>query len=302
MSGAPSLPFLGEACALLAAICWSYATILFRRAGETVPPLALNLSKNSLTLVLFVASVLITQAFPQVPPSARDRWMLLLSGAIGIGLSDAFYFMTLNRVGAGLQAIITTSYSPSIIALSILFLGERLSLPQSLGVTLILGAVLAVLYTRGDPHGLSPRTLARGVLFGLLATSTQAVSIVMIKPLLEVSPLFWANSWRLLGGLVVSILLYVVLPARRGDLAALRSKRLWVAIAPGSVLGSYVSLMFWLGGMKFTQASTAAALNQTSTLFTFLFAALMLHEPITRRRMLALALGLAGIAFVTFGG
>jgi drug/metabolite transporter (DMT)-like permease len=53
--------------------------------------------------------------------------------------------------------------------------------------------------------------------------------------------------------------------------------------------------------MKYTLASTAAALNQTATLWTFVLAVLVLHEPLTRGRLLGLCGGLAGIALVTFG-
>ena len=44
--------------------------------------------------------------------------------------------MCLNRVGAGLQAIVNTSYSPIIITLSVIFLGERLGAVQAIGAGL----------------------------------------------------------------------------------------------------------------------------------------------------------------------
>ena len=300
MSSPLVVPFLGEACALLAAVCWSYATILFRRSGRTVPPLALNLFKNLLALVLFVVTLFVLRTWPEGPISNNDRVLLLVSGAIGIGVSDVLFFMTLNRVGAGLQAIITTSYSPSIILLSVLFLHERLSAGQVGGVLLILLAVSVVAYTRSADDGLHRRTLARGVIFGLLSTATQAVSIVMVKPLLSRSPLLWANSWRLVGGVIASAAIFALLPARRQELSTIRNPAGWWVLVPGAVMGSYVSLLFWLGGMKFTQASTAAALNQTATLWTFVLAAVMLKEPISRGRVAALALGMAGVALVTF--
>jgi drug/metabolite transporter (DMT)-like permease len=70
---------------------------------------------------------------------------------------------------------------------------------------------------------------------------------------------------------------------------------------PGTVMGTYVSLLFWLGGMKYTLASTASALNQTATLWTFVLAALLLREPVTWKRLAGLLLGLGGVAMVTFG-
>jgi drug/metabolite transporter (DMT)-like permease len=60
-------------------------------------------------------------------------------------------------------------------------------------------------------------------------------------------------------------------------------------------------MLVWLAGMKFTQASIAAALNQTSTIFLFVFASLFLHEPITPRRILAIALAVCGALLVIIG-
>ncbi len=293
--------YIGEIFALASPLCWSFAVILFRKTGETVPALPLNLFKNVLATLLFLATLLLAggELFPSVP--AREYFLLFASGLIGIGVSDTLFFMTLNRVGAGLQAIITTSYSPSIILLSFLFLGERLSPVQLGGVVLILSAVLSVGTLREGKNGITRRTLLAGIAFGLLATSTQAVSIVMIKPFLGEYSLVWANCWRMLGGATASILLLPLLSDRRRALATLLNRRSWPVMIPGTVIGTYVSLLFWLGGMKYTLASTAAALNQTSTLWTFLLAALLLREPVTRWRVAGLLLGVGGVAFVTFG-
>ena len=48
-------------------------------------------------------------------------------------------------------------------------------------------------------------------------------------------------------------------------------------------------------------ASTAAALNQTSNIFVFIFAALMLKEAINREKIIGIVMGMAGVFLVTFG-
>ena len=92
-----------------------------------------------------------------------------------------------------------------------------------------------------------------------------------------------------------------LLPQRKKALATLRDVRIWPVMIPGAVMGTYVSLLLWLAGMKYTLASIASALNQTATLWTFLLAALLLHEPVTRRRVAGLLAGVVGVALVTFG-
>jgi len=296
------VPYLGEIFALAAPLCWSIAVILFQKTGKVVPPLGLNLFKNVVALVLFALTLLFAgQSFFHGRP-VSTYLLLVLSGIIGIGISDTLFFVTLNRVGAGLQAIINTSYSPSIILLSFLFLGERLTLLQIGGVGLILSAVLSLTWpSRSRREPLPRREMVIGVLLGVATTFTQAISIVMIKPQLGQLPLLWANFWRLSGGLAASIVLLAVLPGSRTALASLKEVRIWPSMIPGSVLGTYVSLLFWLGGMKYTLASIAAALNQTSTLWTFALAVAFLHEPVTGKRLVGLALGVVGVALVTFG-
>jgi len=293
-------PYLGEALALAAPICWSVAVILFRKTGETVPALVLNQFKNVLASLLFLVTMLLagSEILREAP---RSEYLLLFaSGAIGIGISDTFMFLCLNRIGAGLQAIVNTSYSPSIILLGFLFLGERMTAPQLLGAALIVTAVLAVSWTRGSKTD-RPRGRLRGILYGLVATTTQGVSIVMVKPLLDESPMLWVTFWRLLGGLLMGALLLQVFPSQRRALSTLADRRVWRVMIPGSIMGTYVALFFWVGGMKYTQASIAAALNQTATLFTFVLAVLVLKEPFTRRRALGVGLGMVGVLMITLG-
>lgn len=290
---------LGEIFALLAPLCWSIAIILFRVSGRSVPPVALNLFKNSLALVLFTITLFLLGTAPWEGMRSYDVMLLVLSGAIGIGLSDTFFFMCLNRVGAGLQAIVNTSYSPVIILLSVLFLDERLTLTQTAGAVLIIGAVLAVGWVRdGKARERVPHRVS-GILYGLAGTTTQGVSIVMVKRVLEDNPVVWATWWRLLGGLLVGAVIMLASREQRATLPSLANRKAWPVMIAGALMGTYVSLLLWIGGMKYAPASIAAALNQTATLWTFLLAVIVLREPTTKRRLAGLALGAAGVALVT---
>lgn len=301
MSNLGDIPYIGEIFAITAPISWSFAVILFRKTGEVVPPLALNLFKNILSIILFFGTLLVfgDGLIRDVP--MREYWLLLGSGAIGVGLSDTLFFMALNRVGAGLLAIITTTYSPTIIVLSMIFLNERLSFMQIVGVLFIINAVLTVGSMKGEENRQLKKRLPSGILFGILTTSTQAVSIVMIKPILDWTPLVWGNCWRLLGGMAMTLLLLPVLPQRKQALATLRNLKIWPVMIPASIIGMYISQLLWVGGMKYTLASMAAALNQTATLWTFVLGALLLKEPVTWKRLIGLVLGAGGVALVTFG-
>jgi len=295
-----SIPYLGEALSLLSAVIWAFAVILFRKSGEKVHPLALNMFKNSLALVLFLPTIWLFGETLLRPVPISSYTLLLLSGVIGIGIGDTFLFKSLNILGAGLTGIVICMYSPFIIILSVIWLGESLTMLQIMGAVLIISAVLiATLEKRNEQI---PRSnLLRGILFGVVSSAAMAVGIVMIKPLLERSPLLWTSEIRLLGGALSLGLILLFHPARRRIIDSLISTHSWGYTITGSFTGAYLALVVWLAGMKYTQASVASALNQTGTIFIFIFAGLLLKEPINLRRTIGIILAVIGVFLVFFG-
>jgi drug/metabolite transporter (DMT)-like permease len=283
-------------------VVWAFAVILFKKSGESVHPIGLNLFKDLFALVLFLPTMWLFGETLWRDAPAADYALLLASGALGIGLGDTFFFKSLNLLGAGLTAIVDCLYSPFIIGLSLLFLGERLSVLQGVGAALVVAAVLAASLQWGKGL-LSRRDLALGILYGVLGLAAMAVGIVMIKPLLERSPLLWATEVRVVGGAAALAVILLFHQRRRAIVSSVisTSKRGWGYMLGGSFMGAYLAMALWLAGMKYTHASVASALNQTANVFIFVFAALLLREPITRRRTLGIVLGFAGAALVSFG-
>jgi drug/metabolite transporter (DMT)-like permease len=294
------IPYFGELLALITAVVWAVAVILFKKSGESVHPIALNLFKNVLAAALVVPTLYLVGGSLWRPAAASDYLILLVSGVLGIGIADTFFFMSLNILGAGLSAIVDCLYSPFVIALSVVFLRESLSIWQVLGVLLIISAVLGV--TSGKWVADIPRRdLLRGMFWAAAALLLMAAGIVMAKPVLERSPLAWAMEWRLMGGILALLVIMALRRDRRAILSTLMGTRHWGYVVSGSWFGAYAAMFLWLGGMKYTQASTASALNQTSNIFIFVLAALLLREPITRPRIIGILLGVAGAYLVTFG-
>lgn len=295
-----SIPYLGEILAFVTAIVWAFAVIMFKKSGETVHPIMLNLFKCVLGFVLLIpTSYALGQGLIRSAPA--DQYLLLFaSGILGIGVADTFYFMALNRMPAGLIAILACLYSPTIIILSVFFLGETLTLLQVIGAVLIAIAVLTGLSRRGVEETTN-RELAIGIVLGVLGMTANAVGIVMIKHLLEVSPLLWVTEVRLFAGIISLAGILMLFPQRRRIFRSLYAINSWKYTLTGSFLGTYLAMVMWLGGMKYTQASIASALNQTSNLFVFLFAFMILKERIDLRRSIGIALAVGGAVLVSFG-
>jgi len=293
------LPRIGEILSLASAVIWALAVVLFRVVGRKIPPLGINLYKNILALALFGASMAVFGETLFVPQPWTRVALFVLSGILGIALSDWLFLTALAKLGAELTAIVDCSYSPFVIGLSFLFLGERMTALQTFGVALIVAAVLMITQKKGDAQ-LSRRDLVSGVVLGVVAMLLTAAGIVMVKPYLRDVPLLWVCTVRMAGGAAGTGLVAAFHPRRREILAPLRAGAGRWLLPLASILGAYISLLFWTAGMTYTQASIASALNQLNAIFIFILAAAILKEKVTPLKLAAVALAFGGALLVSF--
>jgi drug/metabolite transporter (DMT)-like permease len=292
---------VGELFALLTAVFWAGAVIAFKRAGEFLPPLAMVLFRVAVSSVLLVVTTLAVGQPPWRPAPLDDHLLILVSGVVAIALADTLFHASLNRIGAGLTAIVDCLYPPAVAVFAVLLLGEGLESSDLVGMVLVVGAVL--LTTRAvPPPGATRRTLLVGLLLGALGMAALSFGIVVVKPVLTDQPVIWVTTMRQLAALA-TLGVMAAAPGPRREFRRIRSldrRGLGHALL-GTVLGSYLSLMCWIAGMKFTTAGAAAVLNQTATVYIILLARVLLKEPLTRRRMLACGLAVAGVLCVVLG-
>jgi len=285
--------WLGEVLSIGSALAWAVAVIIYKRLGESLPPLLLNLLKNLLVLALLLASVALLRLPPPVL-TLPALGVLLLSGVLGIAVADSLYFAALNRLGAARAGILGNLYSPFVIALSVVFLGEGLRPLQWLGFVLVSAGVLVVGHGDGSAQGVAARRLRQGLLLGVAAIFLMAAAIVMIKPLLAGLPVLWVVLLRTAAGLAALSALFAW--RRQAPWQLLRGRHLrWPLLLTAAFFGQYLAVLMWVGGYKYAPATVAAVLNETSSAFIVLLAALFLREALTRRKLLGVACTLAGV-------
>jgi len=289
---------MGELFALLTAVIWAAAVILLKRSGEDVPPFALNLFRVVVSTALLVPTVVVAGQATWDGWSLSDVLLLFASGIIAIAISDTLFHMSLNIVGAGISAIIDCLYSPLTVLLAMALLHERLGALQLLGMVLVIAGVLAA-SRHEPPHGVTPRQLLVGLAWGTLSMAALALGIVIAKPVLDHAPVLWATAVRQIGCLVVMAAAAGLSRRRREILGAFRPSPTWRVSVPGAFLGSYLALICWIAGMKYTKVGIAAILNQSSTIYILILAAIFLRERFTVRKAVASVIALTGILLVT---
>jgi len=289
-----SVPFIGEILSVGAAMFWAVGVVLFKKSGETMRPLALNFFKNAVAMLLLLPTIPLAGESFAPADQPLEAWVLLAtSGAIGIAIADTLFFFSLEKLGAGLTAVVDTSYTPLMLFLSLFVLGEQIGAPVYVGAALIIIGMLIGSRTKPAP-GSTRRDLIVGTIVGVTGIGLMAVSIVLIKRVLDGAPVLWATWLRLVAGTVVLVPMLLASPRRRELLRSLVTWRSFAFPLAAAVVGTYLAMMSWIGGMKHVDVSVATTLNQLSTIFIFALAIIFLKEAVTWRRILAIALACSG--------
>ncbi|MEZ4742962.1 MAG: DMT family transporter [Bdellovibrionota bacterium] len=265
----------GEAYSILSAVAWAFGVICMRKTSQQLDPLSFNIFKIALAIILVFVTFLFSQeTVPFASISIRDLVVLVVSGIIGIGIADTLWLAALRSTDATTMAIVDCAYSPSVVFMSFLFLAERLTVLQFIGGICILMSVFTVIPSKQDK--LKPGFIAggklQGVLLGALAVVLMAIGVVLMKPILRNLPVLFTTEVRLISGFSVLLLLSVFskkkTKLKESFLTAENKKIIFL----GAFLGAYLAMIFWIAGFKYTTASIAAILNQTSTIFIIILA------------------------------
>lgn len=290
------MPFLGEFLALFSAFLWAFAVILFRRLGAGLSPLALNLGKNSIAIVLMIPTIILVHGWAWPAMSAWDFWMLFFSGVLGMGIADTLYFVALNRIGASRTGIAAGLYSPAVVIFSIFWLGEVFLPGQWLGLALVLAGVMLVSY-KPEARDVEHADLLWGIGAAVLSVIVTALSVVAVKPILETTEFMWSVQIRLLGG--VAAISVIAAIRRRNDIY----RKLWEypdkkVLGIASFLGTWMAMIAFIGGYRWADASVASVLNETANVFIVILAWLMLKERLNPRKVTGITCTFIGVAIM----
>jgi drug/metabolite transporter (DMT)-like permease len=287
---------IGELFSILSAAAWAVGVILYRRLGESLPPLQLNFLKNCLVFGMLIPAIPLLHGMAIPSFETRQILLAMLSGLIGIGLADTLYFRALNELGAGRMGILGNFYSPFVLVLSFIFLGDRLNIWQWCGFALVSAGVFLASKPTAKEAAKPAHDFRRGLLLGLLSIGLMAISIVLVKPVLESQPLLWVTGFRMLGAIIGMVLI----AGFRQEFALLKIPKglHWQRLILAAFVGQFVAMVLWLAGYKFTSASVAAILNETASVFILLLAWFWLKEPLTRRGFIGVGLTLSGVSFM----
>jgi drug/metabolite transporter (DMT)-like permease len=270
---------------------WACNWIVGRGLHAEIPPMAMTFYRWAFAIVFMLPF-----ALPQVRrqwPLIRAHWrVLLLLGVLGVGSHNALAYLGLNYTTATNGVILNSFIPVMIIALSWLFLRQRLSNVQLAGVMVSLAGVLTI--------------LAQGSLEQLLAFRLNLGDIFVIVSMLLWSLYTICLRWRPPGLDMLAFLFVIacvgttaVLPFYVGE-AMLDRHVEWTwevvaALASVGLFSSFIAYIFWNRGVEQVGASVAGLFVHLMPVFGTILAWLFLGERLQIFHVAGIALILTGI-------
>ena len=279
--------------ALGCALAWAVAVLSFRRLDK-LPPTAVNLFKNAVATCLLVLTMAVAGLSPDTDRSAGDWLSLVVSGVLGLAVADTLFLAGLRRIDASVAAVADCAYSPTVVVLSSVFLREPLAAGLVLGGPLVVLGLLVVSHRRRDDARPIDRVGLGLVIAGVVTT---AIGVVVAKPALDRSHLLEATTIRLASGSIALFLFELLRGKREEVLSLFKPQPAWRPALVATFFGTYVSMILWLGGMKYGTASRAALLNQMGAIFVLVLSRLS-GEVVPARRWIGAAIAVAGVAVI----
>lgn len=287
---------MGDLYAVITAICWSSAVILFDISTKNFTAIQLNVLKNFIGVFGFILTIIFL-SIPSPNFSQQDIFTLALSGVLGILIADGLFLESLRRLGSGISAVVSTIYTPTVFIIAFILFGETIKSQSYIGGALVLGGITISVFQL--PKAVKKRDLYVGILFGIMANILTAYSVLIVKPIMKNNSVVYVALYRFSVGFFFGILINLLKSGIKPVVQKFKQGLTNRYVVLGAILGTYLSVIFWLAGYKYTLAGRAAIYNQLSTVFIIILARIFLKEPMTSNKVIGVSLAIFGAIIVS---
>lgn len=130
----------------LAVIAWGISTIAIRMATRDIDPLPANFLRMTGVVVILLPVALRQGVRASKPLKWRGIGLALLNGSISFGLGGYLFLTALQKSGASLTSVLTSTSPVFLLPMSVFFLKEKVTFKMVVGATLcVIGICLTIL-------------------------------------------------------------------------------------------------------------------------------------------------------------
>jgi len=291
------MPNRARIALMTAAFLWAVSFVATRVALQTVPPLTVVTLRLLISALCFLPWVIVTVGTKGI--DLRSMGQLFLLSLFGTSLHYATQTAGLQYTTATNGSVYTTTGPITILLLSAVFLGERITLRKAVGVAVAMIGVLVVMgwetlsaFELGNVKG-DLLVLSSIVMWGLFT--------VFGKKMTDQLGALRVTAWVTILGAVTMI------PAGWGEARARgfslvdASGEAWVAIAFLGVACSFFATLLYFVALGLSESQKVGVYLYTIPPMTAVVAALYLGEVITLNLVSGAVLVITGVALTERG-
>lgn len=278
--------------ALASNFCFALGSQFFTHYSRKVSSVWMNAYKAVLACILFSATVFLTLDLAPIEPLGIA--LFALSGFMGLGLGDIFLLKAFADLGPG-RTLILFGFQPLLLGLfARIFFGQPMDTTKFAAIACFIAIVVLFAHEswRRDRH-----FGTKGLLIALTGIVLDAAGVVITRHVFDSYPLVHAlegNMYRCFGAVLFFVMLSFIRPFSFFD----RLKQMpWKSrgfVSLGAVLGTFLSLGFFLKAVQTGHLASVSGVAITGTLFSSAFECLWERKWPTKTLWVALGLFLSG--------
>jgi drug/metabolite transporter (DMT)-like permease len=293
--------YIAECSALAAALCWSFGGLLATGPTRTLGAMTFNRLRILIVFMMMAVSVLITGGWRTL--AGHSCLVLMVSAIVGIYIGDTAFYEALKRIGPRRTGILFATNAPITAVMGYFSLRERLPANTTLGCVLIMiGVLLAVFFgmSAAQKHAFEKiqGSLGTGVALGFFAACCQAVSVIIVRPVMAVGIDPLAASTLRVGTAALALTLTQFLQMGRPAAAVTMGPRLLGQVALSGTVGMALGMTFLLMALAHGQAGLVSTLSATSPILILPVLWIATRERPAPGAWVGAFLAVAGAAFI----
>jgi len=295
---------LGEIAALLTAVCWSFNSVVFARAGKRVGAVTVNAMRLWIALPALVLLHWLLFGTPLPFAIEPGRFFYLgISGVIGFVVGDAMLFESFLLIGPRLAMLLALLVPVFSALLAWVLLGEALLPLEIVSILVTIAGVAWVVTEETAPAdaltSATPRKRRLGTLLAVGGALGQAVGLLFSR--LGLAGGYSAISATLVRVGVASLILALLGLLRRDlfdHLARMKDKKALLEISAGALTGPVLGVTLSLVAIAHTHIGVASTLMSLTPVILLPVSYLLFKEKITIRAILGTLVALLGVVLL----
>lgn len=254
--------YLGELSALSVAVFWTVAAMAFESASLKVGSVVVNILRILIGFIFLSLFTWISRGYFLPLDAGNANWIwLLASGVVGFFLGDLFLFESYTIIGSRFAMLIMTTVPPITAFLGWIFLGEKLTPLNYLGMAVTFSGISLAIFSRNEGKtGLKLKLSFKGLLLAFGGAMGQAGGLILSKKGMGNYDAFAATQIRLIAGFACFFIFITLIGKWKNVFNVLKSKKGMPGITIGAFFGPFLGVSFSLMSIKYIETGIASTL------------------------------------------